>query len=83
MHELLAILVACTLFTGVILCLVFAERWWRRRAGWARLHNYSRSGLVAWQLWRRRSRTLRLTDRSEEAISDGLGTSPASGPNGP
>lgn len=83
MVELLAIVVACTLFTLFVASLVLIGRWWRRRSGWAALQRYSRSGLVAWQLWRRRSKTLRITDRRDPAISDGLDTSPASAPSGP
>lgn len=83
MGEPLAILVACTLFAALVAGLVLAARSSRQRAGRVRLQGYSRSGLVAWNLWRRRSKTLRITDRRDDAISDGLGTSPASGPSGP
>lgn len=83
MRDALAILVACVLFTTLVALSVLAGRWWQRRAGWAALQRYSKSGLVAWQLWRRRSKTLRLTDRREPPISDGPGTTRASGPSGP
>lgn len=37
----------------------------RARRGWARWEAQRRSGALAWSLFRRRARTLRLTDRRE------------------
>ena len=56
---------ALILLTASFVLLARAAGHRRARRGWARWEAQRRSGALAWSLFRRRARTLRLTDRRE------------------